>query len=160
MKKSEVAKLVSMLAASYPSAKVGKQTSEVYEDMLIDLDFDVAQRAVAKLIATSEWMPTIAKIREACALIHGPTRTGAEAWQDALEQVRAVGWCGTPQFADPMVAQALRLFGSWRQFCSSPGDDAPGRARFIEYYDTLARRAAVDRQVPQMTGTDGGRRMR
>lgn len=145
MKKSEVAEMVMMLLASYPAAKTVEKTPEVYEMMLADLDVAVARKAVTRLIASSKWLPTIAEIREACtALTHGPMRLGGEAWQDAMTEVRRRGRYATPQFADPMVAETIRMWGSWQGFCNSPEDDPGGRARFIELYDQLAARARAD----------------
>lgn len=150
MKKIEAAKLVAMLAAAFPQSKVTSETSAVYEEMLSDLDYTLARRAAALLITRAEWMPTIAAIRQACVeLEQGPVRTGGEAWQEALEQVRRVGWCGKPEFKDPLVTECLRMWGSWVSFCSSPEDDPGGRARFIELYDSLAKRG---RQTAQAGG--------
>jgi hypothetical protein len=145
MKKSETTEIVMMLLASYPMAKTAEKTPEVYEAMLADLDYATARRAVTRLIATSKWLPTIAEIREACtALSHGPLRAGGEAWQDAMSEVRRVGRYEAPRFADPLVVETMRLWGSWQGFCDSPQDDPGGRARFIELYDQLAARRRAD----------------
>jgi hypothetical protein len=145
MKKSETTEIVMMLLASYPAARTAEKTPEVYEAMLADLDYAIARRAVTRLIATSKWLPTIAEIREACtALSHGPLRAGGEAWQDAMSEVRRVGRYEAPRFADPLVVETMRLWGSWQGFCDSPQDDPGGRARFIELYDQLAARRRAD----------------
>jgi Loader and inhibitor of phage G40P len=145
MRKSEVAEIVMMLFASYPAAKTVDKTSEVYELMLADLDYAVTRKAVTRLIATSKWLPTIAEIREACAaLSYGPMRLGGEAWQDAMTEVRRTGRYGAPKFTDPLVAETIRMWGSWQGFCNSPEDDPGGRARFIELYEQLAARARAD----------------
>ena len=147
MQKSECASLVMMLLASFPHSRATEATSAVYEEMLLDLDFGVAKQAVQRLIGTETFLPTIAAIRESClTLTEGPKRKGEEAWADALEQVRVTGWCGVPTFKDPLVSEALRLWGSWQQFCESPSDDPGGRARFIAHYDALATRARDDRR--------------
>jgi hypothetical protein len=56
-----------MLKGAFPAAKTTESTSQVYETMLADLDWVVAQRAVTQLIATSRFLPSIAEIREVCA---------------------------------------------------------------------------------------------
>jgi hypothetical protein len=145
MKKSEAAEIVMMLLASYPAAKTVEKTSEIYETMLADLDYAAARRAATRLIATSKWLPTIAEIRESVtAITRGPVRLGGEAWQDAMAEVRRVGRYEKPRFSDPLVAETLRLWGSWQGFCDSPEDDPGGRARFIELYEQLAARARAD----------------
>lgn len=141
MKKSEVSEIVMMLMAAFPASKTSDGTSAVYEELLVDLDAATVQRAVTRLIATNKWLPTIAEIRaSATDLRLGPARDGGEAWQDALCAVRRVGRYGVPRFADALVTEALRLWGSWVDFCNSPEDDPGGRARFIELYDSLAAR--------------------
>lgn len=149
MTPKEIARLVATLAAAFPHAKMTAATSEVYEMALADLDFQKAQRAALRLITTARFLPSIAELRQSYfELEQGPLRSGAEGWQDALAQVRAVGSYGTPEFADPIVSECLRMWGSWQSFCLSPEDDPGGRARFIDLYDTLAKRTATERQAP------------
>jgi hypothetical protein len=141
--KKQVTQVVAMLFAAYPSARPTEATLEVYEQMLMDLELDLAKRAVARIIqgSTSEFAPPIGVVRKVAAeLALGVVLSGAEAWSAALAEVRRVGWCGMPRFNDPLVAEALELFGSWPDFCASPETDAAGRARFIDHYDALARR--------------------
>jgi hypothetical protein len=141
MKRSEVIELVLMLMQAYPNAKVGERTCEVYEQALLDLDRDHARSATSRLIATSKWLPTIAEIRAAATDLRlGPGRTGGEAWADAITAVRVVGRYGVPTWSDPLLGEAMRMWGSWRDFCNSPEDDPGGRARFIELYEQLASR--------------------
>ncbi len=165
MEKSEAKEIVLMLVAAFPAAKgdaeAWRRTLSVYAEMLADLDRDVTRQAVTRLIATSKWMPTIAEIRSAVAdLTLGPRRAGGEAWQDAVGAARRVGRYDTPQFADPLVGEALRLWGSWEQFCGSPEEDPGGRARFIELYDSLAVRERQDAAsgIPLLAA--GDRRLR
>ncbi len=141
MKPSEVSQLVMMLMAAFPASKTSDSTSAVYEQMLLDLDETLARRAVTRIIATAKWLPTIAEIRAASTELRlGPVRDGGEGWKDAMAAVRYVGRYGVPKVRDPLVREALRLWGSWQSFCDSPEDDPGGRARFIELYDALARR--------------------
>lgn len=142
MKLSEVAELVMMLLAAYPHRDMSAATSSVYERSLRDLDVNLARVAVERLIRTSKFLPSIAEIREACEVTQkGHLRTGGEAWADAVKAARYVGsYAPTPKFKDPLVTEALRLWGSWKEFCLSPEDDAAGRARFIQLYDELAKR--------------------
>jgi|SRR6185503_11747298 len=148
MKKSEVAEIVALLLEAFPNAKLGERTREVYEQMLADLDADRTRRAVTRLIGTCRFLPTVAEIREAATDLRlGARRTGAEGWQDAILEVRRVGWCGRPRFQDPIVAQCIQMWGSWQSFCASPEDDPGGRARFIELYETLAKRDRSDEQT-------------
>jgi hypothetical protein len=151
MKPSEAAEIVLMLMAAFPASKTLPTTSAVYECSLADLDAAVARKAVTRLIATRKWLPTVAEIRSAATDLRlGAVRDGGEAWKDAVAAVRYVGRYDVPAFPDPLVSQALRLWGSWASFCDSPEDDPGGRARFIELYDSLAlrRREAEASGIP------------
>jgi hypothetical protein len=159
MKKSEIASIVAVLLEAFPNAKLGERTRDVYEDNLQDLEAASVGRAVQRLIGTCRFLPTIAEIREAATDLHlGPRRTGAEGWQDAILEVRRIGWCGSPKFRDPLVAQCIQMWGSWQSFCNSPEDDPGGRARFIELYETLSKRDRSDVQTGVPLPAAGGLR--
>jgi hypothetical protein len=144
MTKTEVAKLVALLAAAFPASRWSEASQRVYEDRLADLDVDSASKAVARLIGTAEFMPTIAAIRSATADLRlGPVRPGGDAWGDVQDAVRQVGgYEPCPDFADPVVARCVDRFG-WRALCFE-GDGTADRARFIELYDRLAREQRLD----------------
>jgi hypothetical protein len=149
MKRSEAAELVMMLFGAYPNAKTSASTSAIYETMLSDLDESTARAAVARLIATSKWMPTVAEIREAATEQSiGPARSGADAWLDVVSEIRRVGVYSAPSFDDALTADIVRRWG-WRALCDSTNDVAD-RSRFIETYDGLARQAR-SREVSGMT---------
>jgi hypothetical protein len=143
MKQVEVAELVTMLTLAFPRPVIQEGTMRLYEKMLIDLDKDKAHAAVARLIGTAKFLPTIAEIRSASAdLVMGPRRVGAEAWGDVNEAVRKFGRYRAPVFSDPIVAECVRCFG-WQSICDSTNDIAD-RARFVELYDQLAARVRSD----------------
>ena len=145
MRKSEVAQLVAMLIASFPSSKASDGTSAVYERMLLDLDHGAALDAIERLIATSRFLPTIAEIREAAlAVTVGEVKRGGEAWgevQRLLARYGAkrydMGW--RAPIADPIAAHVVAALG-WVALCDSENQVAD-RARFIDLYDELAARA-------------------
>jgi hypothetical protein len=143
MQRSEAAKLVATLSAAYRDAPISEETSQVYERMLLDLDFEAGKAAVQRLICMSKWLPTVAEIRAAAADIdRGPVRRGGEAFGDVLAEIRRTGSYGAPSFADPLVAECVSLMG-WRTLCLGD-NEAADRARFIELYDGLAARGRAD----------------
>jgi hypothetical protein len=148
--KIEVQKLVAVLLAAFPSARITEGTSAVYESMLADLDHRLANAAVQSLIATARFMPTIAEIRDAVVeLQRGPRRAGGDAWGDVLRAVSTVGRYRFPSFDDGAVAAAVDALG-WQNICDSENQVAD-RARFIELYDKLSaadRKQAVCGQLP------------
>jgi hypothetical protein len=164
---SQVAKLVAVLMVSYPNARwmpsrpgpPGEQalpgTSTAYETMLRDLDYETANAAVERLLATKpQFPPTVAEIREAAlALTVGETRPGGSAWGDVVKAIRRYGYMRSPgtdfRFADPLVAEAVSAM-DWVELCSSENQVAD-RARFIELYDRLAsthRRSQLSESLP------------
>lgn len=67
MTKTEVAKLVLQLLGAFPNARITELTCEVYETALMDLDGELARKAVIALIKTERFFPTVAEIRSAVA---------------------------------------------------------------------------------------------
>ena len=62
MNQQEAAKVVAMLMAAYPNARVPDGTVALYETMLLEFDRDRCVQAVRTIIRSSKFMPTIAEI--------------------------------------------------------------------------------------------------
>jgi hypothetical protein len=154
--RTEAAKLVAVMCAAFPNAKVTDQTSLVYERMLGDLDYPAANAAVEQLLAVSKWMPTVAEIRERVLALHGDeVKPGGEAWGLVLEATSRYGRNRTPgvdfEFPDAVVGECVKAM-SWRELCDSENQVAD-RARFVELYDQLAarrRRKQLSEGLPAM----------
>jgi hypothetical protein len=140
MTPAEASMLVFTLFAAYPSRdERRKDTIELYERMLVDLDCAAANGAVARLIQSSKFLPTIAEVRQAVHTVQaGPRRTGVEAWGDVTKAIRYVGSYRVPTFDDPIVAHVVASLG-WLELCRSTNDVAD-RARFVEAYDAVSAR--------------------
>lgn len=156
MKPSQAAELVAVLIATYPWVPTSAATSVAYERGLVDLDHQVADAAVQRVIATHAYphrLPTVAEIREAAlALTAGEARTGLEAWGEVQALLRR-GFSshrapGAADVADPLVFEAIHAVG-WRAICMADEDDASIRARFIDGY--AARQASARRET--LTGS-------
>ena len=147
MKQSEAAKIVALLMACYPKAKVGDNTPMTYETMLADLDAEETMRAVRRIIATEDSpyaLPTIAKIRMAVtgACVEG--KSGELAWGDVLKAVSRTGIYGSPQFDDPLTEIAVSQVG-WRDICNSDTRSLGFlRAAFVKSYNAAKDRIVVD----------------
>lgn len=140
MTRGEAAELVAILASAYHNARPTEQTLLVYERMLGDLDFQTAQGAIAKLMVSSKFFPSIAEIRAAAVEVtSGEKRLGGEAWGDVTMAIRQVGSYGEPTFKDPDVAHSVRMMG-WKSLCLSTNETAD-RARFIELYEGVSKRS-------------------
>jgi hypothetical protein len=139
---NEVSKVVFMVFAAFPQGdKLGPERAKLYEQMLVDLEFETCKAAVVRLLQSSKFLPTIAEIREAArACDSGPKRTGLEAWGDVVHAVRYQGSYRVPKFSDPLVEHVVACM-SWPELCL--GENEPAlRARFVEAYE-----AAQDREL-------------
>ena len=154
MSREEAARVVAVLLAAYPHARLMEQTSTVYEESLMDLNYALVERAVRALLLTErDFIPSIAKIRErAIEYRDGKKREGGDAYGDARKAVGRYGRDrGTEAMAhftklDPVLATVIDRLG-WRDFCNSEAGDAIFRAHFIKLYDKLASSEQHDRQI-------------
>lgn len=62
MTKTEVSELVAVLMACYPNGRFPDGTVAAYELFLQELELERARHAVAHLVKTSKFMPTIAEV--------------------------------------------------------------------------------------------------
>lgn len=143
----EAQRIVTLLTASHPnmfvrlSSDQQRDTMASYRAMLRDLEYEVANAAVARLLATLRYMPTAAEIREAALILTtGEQSTGGEQWGRVLSAIREQGVYRTPGkdfvFHDPVTARCVAALG-WEELCNSENTVAD-RARFIDLYDRLA----------------------
>ena len=140
MTREQSASAVKLLINAIPNAaKIPASTVDVYVHVLQDLEPDFALAVVRKLVNTSEFFPSLAAVRRAIGeVLHGPRRSGAEAWLDVTRKIRTVGYCGKPVFTDPVIQSIVDRWG-WVTLCTE-GDVVADRARFIEMYDAMAGR--------------------
>jgi hypothetical protein len=156
--RSETIKLVTvMVSATAQGAKLDEDAIasmvEAYGSLLADLPYERCNAAMHVLLRSQPFMPAVAEIRAAVVeLEHGPIRPGGDAWGSVVKAMKCEGSYKTPgvdfSFADPLIARCVAALG-WKELCSSefPVSD---RARFIELYDSLARQARREEQVPEL----------
>lgn len=145
---------VAMLATAYPNAKLEDPTrAELWIRMLADLPGDALRAAVARLICTATFCPSIAELRAAATGIASPVSvesTPGEAWMAVLAEIDRVGYVGSPVFADPLVMRAVQCVARWYDLCTSDLSMMPAhRARFLEAYTDLQRKTREGRMLPE-----------
>ena len=152
----EAGDLVKRLLGAYPTQRQRMTGADIqgmtiaYTAALIDLEIADAKQAVENCIKTSEWIPTVAKIRaEVGELARGHRRTGSEAWGDVTTAILRFGQYRPPGvesgwvFEDRAVAHAVQIVG-WGQICQAdPRTLASCRRVFCDAYDGLT---ATDRK--------------
>jgi hypothetical protein len=142
MTKGEVAKLLVVLAASYPRFEVDDVKVQVWYEMLGDLDYAVANMAVKKLIMQNTFPPAIAEVRKAAAELTNPENlTSSEAWGEVTSAIRKYGYYREGEALasmSPTTAQVVRYMG-WREICMSE-DIGVIRGQFLRMYEQIATR--------------------
>lgn len=148
-----------MLVTAFPdgmrflSEDQQKDTRALYRREMLDLDANECGAAVQRIIRSGKKFPLVAEIREATELIAmGNRSVGLEAWGRVQKAMAREGRNKIPgrdfHFKDPVILQTVEAMG-WRYLCDSP-DHVQDRARFIEAFDQLKRKAITDNIAGQI----------
>jgi len=154
MNKSDFQKFFKYITAATTNTNPSPERTQVYYDMLNDLDFEVAMVGAKRVIATMEnpFLPMPAVFRNAALQV-----TGKETlpWPDAYDQVlRAVRNFGVHRSNEaiesltPINRAAMRSLGGFQAFCINEENDT-NRAQFRMAYEALAKRETMDAKTPQ-----------
>lgn len=137
---SETTEALALLVNAFPREAIEPRTVKVYCELLADVPGVELRAACVTLAQSGKYFPTIAAIREAWALAKtGPKRSGLDAWGDVMEAVSSTGYMREPKFDDPVISQAIRTLGGWRQLCMSETQMAD-RKHFADAYESIAAR--------------------
>lgn len=137
----EVAKLVGVLAACFPTVQMSDASINAYVVMLKDIPVEVLKAAVEQSIAESEFLPTIAKLRDKAFVLSSSVSqmpSAFEAWGIVLKEMQQRGFYRSPQFENSIIAKAVEAIG-WRALCVSENQVAD-RAHFVKVYESLVLR--------------------
>jgi len=141
MDRSEIAGLMDVVYGQWPkerNAQNVKSLAKLWEWMLADIPLPLAQRAVAKVLATQKFFPTVAEIRTAALdMADGQPIT----WGEAYDMIRRSDY--NPSALPPLVAEAMREIGdtwSWR----SEQNQTARRAQFRDVYEA---KVSQDREL-------------
>jgi len=144
---------MAMLCEMYPREDVGPGRLQRYGELLQDLELEAAVAAVRRVVAKSEWFPSVAAIRKEVAATTVDTYPEPElAWGEVLRAIRRHGMNREPEFDNPHTAAAVDAMG-WRELCLSEEGDATVRAQFREAYRASRERAVNDARVPAIART-------
>jgi|ERR1044071_1481370 hypothetical protein len=142
----EISELIGLMSAAYPNAKVSDPTIEVYIAMLKDIPLDVLTASVQQCMAESEFLPTVAKIRDKALSLSSPVAPEPlEAWGIVQKEIERAGFYRLPKFEDPIIVKAVDCIG-WKTLCCSENPVAD-RAHFSKVYEGLLRQAENDRRM-------------
>jgi Loader and inhibitor of phage G40P len=161
MTKGETAKLVAVIAGSYPTRIRADQVENMiaaWAAMLADLDYTHAEKAVATLVQSGQHPPSVADVRaRVVELTRGRVLTGGEAWGTVQRAMRREGAYRVPgvdfTFSNPTTARCVGIM-DWQTLCLSE-DQVADRARFIQLFDQLATEERREQAVPMLAQARG-----
>jgi len=161
MNLSEVAKLVGLAIANYPNMqdKEMRPTAKLWQMMLSDVSYEVGEKALAKVLTTARFFPTIAEIREAIAEIEDeefPNLSGGEAWARVMYILNDYGLCRYSEAEDFYNAKSklsiaelktLQAVGGFIALAESENIDVL-RGQYMKIYENIAKREREDAMIP------------
>ncbi|AYO30828.1 hypothetical protein D2962_09570 [Biomaibacter acetigenes] len=148
----EIKNLVGWAVANFPAMQERDMgpTAMLWFEMLKDVPYKVAEKALFKILATAKYFPTVAEMREAIMEITTPqTETAAEAWGEVERAIRLYGYYRQAEALasmSPRTAKVVKYMG-WQEICLS---EEPGvvRGQFLKMYEQVAEREQKERLLP------------
>ena len=143
MTKGEIGKLVTLATANFPNLqeKDMRPTMVLWEKMLSDMPYELAEIALIKVLSTGRFFPTVAELREAAAQINQPrVMDASEAWGQVMDGLRKFGLYQAREAMEwfsPDVEIMVRRFG-WYELCHAENIDVI-RGQFMRSWDTFAK---------------------
>ncbi|WHH59129.1 replicative helicase loader/inhibitor [Petroclostridium sp. X23] len=153
MVKSEIAKILAVIAAAYPKFEIDEIKQNVWHEMLGDIDYKIAQLAVKKLLMESPFPPAISDIRKQVAEIITPSENqinAADAWGEVVDAMRRYGYYRETeaiQSLSPLTAKVVNYIG-FREICLC---EEPGviRGQFLKMFEQVANRERRENLLPE-----------
>ena len=145
------------LKTYYPRERIlpNKQAMDLWYQMLRDINYQDATKALQRWVATERWSPSIADIRKTVA---GLTDTTLGDWASAWNEVtRAVHRCGSYRESealesmDAMTRECVLAIG-WQNICNST-EIGVERGHFRTMYEQRRERVLKARSTPQKLQT-------
>jgi len=150
---STLSRCMRMLVEMYPKEPMTENRLELYRRLLADVPNDALEAATLQSIASCRFFPTVAELREAAFSLTPVIRglpSAYEAWKEVSDAFLSVGHVGRPKFSHPLIGKAVEGAGGWVNMCLST-NGAAERARFIQAYETLAKREMTEvKMLPQV----------
>lgn len=150
MDKQQFMTIMAGLKSNYPNWKIDLQDKAIlafwYEN-LKDIEYDIAQIGLRKLLATEEFYPNIAKIRKACASVtQAPSTDSTEGWGLVQKAIRRYGYMRADEAVESLprdVGLAVKRMGGFMALCESENIEAD-RAHFYRALEQISTREQSD----------------
>jgi hypothetical protein len=152
MLKSDLLKIMTALAEVYPKFVVNEMKTNIFYDLLKDLEYPVLETAVKKHIVTSEFPPTIAELRKLATEIKNPSLqvTAADAWGEVTKAIRYFGWYRSEEALASMSEGARKIaqYIGWQNICEAENLDVL-RGQFFKMYGQVETREKTEALLPE-----------
>ena len=141
-------KLVAMALLGFPSmqdkAIASVQMSKLWQRLLYDMPYEIAEKALLKVLMNTRYFPTVAEIREAAESMMSKAN-GIPAAEDAWEEVcRNLDIYRKPNWSHPLISKVVKLIG-FRNMCCSENLSVE-RGQFFKIYTQYEKRARDQKQ--------------
>jgi len=148
-----------LVFASNPSwsEKDPRPTFRLWEMMFSDIPKEKFEKAVARVITTSKFFPTVAEIMENLNDHHNPV--AIEAWGEVTAAVKKFGWVRPEeahQSLSPLTRKVVESIG-WMEICQSEESDVI-RGQFMNHYNSLLTRTERIESMPERLLHEGERK--
>lgn len=135
-----ISKILAIASAAYPRFELNPETVRVYLSLLLDIPDEYLQGSVLTHISRSPFFPTVADLRtialEQMDSDHNAL-SGMDAWREVEDQIRMVGYAGTPVFQNRLVERLVQAMG-WQNLCRSE-NHVTDRAHFLRAYEQISQ---------------------
>ena len=138
---TDTVKLLGVLTATFPN-HLSADGVKAYAHMLSDIPIPALQVAIEECVKSCRFFPSVAEIRERAT---PADLSAADAWEKVIQQIRLLGFYGSPKFDDPVIDRVVFSM-DWQAICSSenPGVD---RAQFMKMYDQMLKGKKHDEKL-------------
>lgn len=152
MTKSETIKLLTIISAVYPRFEVNQAMSEIWHDLLSDIDYKAGELAVKKLLAEMSYPPTIADIRKQVVkfVSRDDLLSVEEAWGEIKSAIRHYGYPnpeGAREALGAVLWASVQYMGGWNEICQSTEPEGVLRGHFIKLYEQQMNRLREERNI-------------
>lgn len=146
MTPDEVVDLLALMEGAWPGGLRGTDPDQAvfaYQRFLAHLPETVVTQAL--LSCKGNFPPSAAELRSKAEDIAANVPDLDEVLATISRQIRAVGWCGKPEWPDPSYAALIRALNGWETVCAR-GTEFLTRD-VMNLWPTISRRTVNERAV-------------
>ena len=139
MNKEQFVKGITFLAIAYNKEFTEEQISVWYE-FFKDEDYDNFRNAVKRIIPKSQFIPSIAQLKQEITLLKTPALQlkADEEWEKVRAAISKFGYYRAEEgmkSLNPVTAGVVRMLGGWSAICQSTNGDWL-RKNFMDLFNT------------------------